>query len=131
MKSRKVHIIIGICLSTIILLTGCSFNNSSSSSKTTASSNVSESSKAKSIDVKALTTLIQKIQSEKGVSGVNTTGAANVVTVDITLNKDDDSRNAKRLADKYSKQIKEAYISKKININIIQNGKKITTLSVV
>lgn len=122
MKRKKIYI--SVLIATIIFMAGCSGanNNKNSTSDTNSSSQTTES---KPVDPKEITELIQEIQSESEVLGVNASRSNDTVTADITFKNDADSKKAKDLAKKYVKKFKDVYKSQKANINIIQDGKNI------
>ncbi|MEG0775508.1 hypothetical protein [Clostridium sp.] len=125
MKAKNLYI--GILISALVFVTGCTAKNSAiadGNSENTTSQNV----EFESGEIKDITELMMKIQSEEGVMGINTSKDNDTVTADITLKNDADSGKAKALADKYAKQIKKIYDAKKANVNVIQNEKNIANV---
>lgn len=125
MEAKKIYI--SMLIATIILITGCSaVKNNKNGSNTT--NNSSQTTELRPVDPKEITDLMQQIQSENGVSGINTSRDNDTVIADITLKSDADGKNAKALAEIYSKKFKDTYKSRKANINILQNGKNIANV---
>ncbi|MEG0775298.1 hypothetical protein [Clostridium sp.] len=127
MKAKKLYI--GILMAAIIFITGCAAKNNGATDSN-AEGNASQSVELETAEIKDLTELMQKIQSEDGVQGINASKDNDVVTANITLKSDADSSKAKALADKYAKQIKKIYDAKKANVNVIQNEKNIANVIV-
>lgn len=113
MKAKKIYI--SMLIATIIFMTGCAAKNNTT--------------EIKPVDPQAITNLIQQIQSESQVEGINASRDNDTIIADITLKSDADSNSAKALVDKYANQLKDTFKAKKANINILQNGKNIDTIT--
>ena len=126
MKVKKTYV--GMLIATIIFITGCSAVKNNKNDTNTIN-NSSQATESKPVDPKEITDLMQQIQSENGVSVINASRDNDTVIVDITLKSDADGKNAKALAEKYTKKFKDTYKSKKANINVLQNGKSIANVT--
>lgn len=113
MKAKKIYV--SMLITTIIFITGCAAKNNTA--------------EVKPVDPQTVTSLMQQIQSESQVEGINTSRDNDTIIADITFKSDADSNSAKALADKYAKQIKDSFNAKKANINILQNGKNIANVT--
>jgi hypothetical protein len=126
MKAKKIYI--SIMIATIVFVTGCAAKNSTVTDNNNAN-NSSQTTESNPVDPQEITNLMQQIQSESQVEGINASRDNDAIIADITLKSDADSNSAKALADKYANQIKDTFKTKKANINILQNGKNIATIT--
>ena len=135
MEKRKIHIILCVCVFTILFSVGYIINNNNAMKVTSPSTIKADTSTKTTIlhtpstlNSRQVDGLIKQLNSEKQVLSSQIYIKNNIRWAVITFKKDADNKNAQEFATKYAELIKKAYNNKNVNVQIIKNGKNIANV---
>ena len=125
MEKRKKYIILSACIFVVLLIVGISIKSSNAKKAAATPTKIVTLSAPNIVKVKDV---MKQLTAEKQVSGSQIFIKDNMHHAVITFNKEADIKTAKAFATKYANLIKEAYNDKNVNVQIVQNGKNITSV---
>lgn len=118
---------ISIIMALTVSMTACSFGNSSSkSSSDTKQSTQSTQNPNIKQDVKKT----EKLKKEKAVVDGQVYVQNNVATATMIIKDNVSESDAKALANKYAKDLKESHKDMKVNVQAVQKGKNIADITI-
>lgn len=119
---------ISMIMALVLSMTACSFRNSSSNS-----SNDTKQSTEKdkgNTNIKQDTKKTEKLKKEKAVADGQIYIQNDVATATMVIKDNISESDAKALADKYAKELKENYKDMKVNVQAVQKGKNIADITI-
>lgn len=128
-KLTKRSAVLCMIVALIISMSGCSFSNSTSKSN----NDTKQTENNKKDDGPKLeqdTKKTEELKKEKQVLNGNVYIQNNVATAAIIIKDDISESDAKALAEKYAKELKQEHKDMKINVQAVQKGKNIANITI-
>lgn len=122
-KHCKKLIVFSLFITIFLSLTGCSLFKSQNTKGTTE---VKKEVPNVNQDVKKT----EQLKKEKEISNGQVYIQNDTVVATMIIKDDVSEADAKALAEKYSKQLKEQYKDKRINVQAVQKGKNIANITI-
>ncbi len=133
MKQLKKNLItVSVILTLLVSVSGCSFTNSASKSKT-GNDTKQAAQNSKSGDDSSLeqdTKKTKQLKKEKEVLDGKVYIRNNVATATMVIKDSVSESDAKALADKYAKELKKTHKDMKVNVQAVQKGKNIADITI-
>lgn len=119
---------ISIMIALVVSMAACSFGNSSSKSSNDTKQSTQNAKGNSNVTQDAKKT--EKLKKEKAVADGQVYVQNNVATATMIIKDNVSESDAKALADKYAKQLKESYKDMKVNVQAVQKGKNIADITI-
>lgn len=123
-RLAELSIVIALAVSMI----ACSFGNNGSKSSSDTKQSTQNTNENSSITQDAKKT--EKLKKEKAVDDGQVYIQNNVATATMVIKDDISEGDAKALANKYAKELKESHKDMKVNVQAVQKGKNIADITI-
>lgn len=119
---------ISIIMALVVSMTACSFGNSDSKSSSDTKQSTKTTKENSNVTQDAKKT--EKLKKEKAVADGQVYIQNNVATATMVIKDNVSESDAKALADKYAKELKESHKDMKVNVQAVQKGKNIADITI-
>ena len=135
-KNSKKLLIFSMLMTLFLSLTGCSLFSKNNSGSNNAPKNTNNTPQNTKKDVQKEAPPVQdtkkteQLKKEKQISNGQVYVQNNIVVATMLIKDDVSESDAKALAEKYAKQLKEEHKDMKVNVQAVQKGKNIANITI-